>query len=299
MPAPATPPRDLPVWRSLMYVPANVPRFVAKSAGAGADAVVLDLEDSVPPPEKVAARERLQESIPIARGGGSQVLVRINQPLRQAVPDIEAALAAGADGILVTKCLGAQHMQLIAELVAAGEARPGATRLIGMIETAGALDEMAAIAGADPRVAALLLGGEDLATELNCVPDEEAMLPLKQRMVVAAAQAGRLAIGLPSTIADYGDIEGVRANARRARRLGFAGATCIHPKLVPAINEAFTPTQAETDAAQRMLDAEQAALAEGRGSFTVDGRMVDEPVLRRARRLLAIARAIAGRAGGG
>lgn len=270
-------------FRAMLYVPANVPRFVEKSAAAGADAVVLDLEDSVPPAEKAPARERLAASIAIARGGGSAVLVRVNRPLDQAVPDILAAAAGGADGILLTKALGPDHVVLGAELLAPGMV------ILPMIETASALLKVEAIAAAHPRVTGLLIGGEDLATDLNADPDDEILVLAKRRMALAAAAAGIFAYGTLGTVANFRDPEHVRRVAEGAKRSGFAGATCIHPSLVPVLRAAYSPGAAELDWARRVLAASDAAAAEGRGSLTVDGKMVDEPVVERARRVLAAA----------
>lgn len=273
-------------FRAMLYVPANVPRFVEKSAASGADAVVLDLEDSVPPAEKGPARERLAASIATAGAQGAAVLVRVNRPLAQAVPDILAAAAGGADGILLTKTLGPEHVALAAELL---EGAPRPMAIIPMIETAAALLKVEAIAAAHPRVAGLLVGGEDLATDLNADPDDEILVLAKRRMAIAAAAAGVFAYGTLGTVANFRDAGHVRRVAEAAKRSGFAGATCIHPSLVPVLREAFSPAAAELDWARRVLAAAEAAAAEGRGSLTVDGRMVDEPVVERARRILAAA----------
>jgi citrate lyase subunit beta/citryl-CoA lyase len=270
-------------FRAMLYVPANVPRFVEKSAAAGADAVVLDLEDSVPPAEKAPARDRLAASIATARGGGSAVLVRVNRPLDQAVPDSPAAAAGGADGILLTKTLGPEHVALAAELLAPGMV------ILPMVETAAALLRVEAIAAAHPAVHGLLVGGEDLATDQGADPDDGILVLAKRRMAIAAAAAGVFAYGTLGTVADFRDAEHVRRVAEAAKRSGFAGATCIHPSLVPVLRAAYSPTEAERDWARRVIAASEAAAAEGRGSLTVDGRMVDEPVVQRARRVLASA----------
>lgn len=274
------------IWRSMLYVPANVPRFVAKSATAGADAVLLDLEDSVPPDRKAEARAALAEAVPTARGGGADVLVRVNRPLALAVGDIEAAVAAGADGILLTKALGPDHVQLAAELLA-GAPRP--MRMIVMIETAAALPRMTEMARASPLVAGLLIGAEDLAAECGAAPDDEIIALAKRQMVLAAVAAGVAPLGTLGTVADYRDAEKLRALVARSRRAGLVGASCIHPSVVPILNEGFSPSAAEVDLARRQLAAAEEAAREGRGSFVVDGMMVDEPILIRARRTLALA----------
>lgn len=274
------------IWRSMLYVPANVPRFVAKSATAGADAVLLDLEDSVPQDRKAEARAALAEAVPTARGGGADVLVRVNRPLPIAVGDIEAAIAAGADGILLTKALGPDHVALAAEMLAAA---PHPMRMIVMIETAAALPRMTEMARASPLVAGLLIGAEDLAAEIGAAPDDEIVALAKRQMVLAAVAAGVAPLGTLGTVADYRDAEKLRALVARSRRAGLVGASCIHPSVVPILNEGFSPSAAEVDLARRQLAAAEDAAREGRGSFVVDGMMVDEPILIRARRTLALA----------
>jgi citrate lyase subunit beta / citryl-CoA lyase len=272
------------VWRSMLYVPANVPRFVAKAPSSGADAVVLDVEDSVPHDRKAEARAALAEAVPAARSGGADVLVRINRPLRLAVPDMEAAVAAGADGILLTKVLGADHVALAAEILAEA---PRPMRIVPMVETPAALPKLPEIARASPLVAGLLIGAEDLALECNADSEDELIVLAKRQMVLAAHGAGVAPFGTLGTVADYRDPEKVRNLVARSKRSGFIGATCIHPALVPILNEGFSPSAVELDVARRQLAAAAEAAREGRGSFTVDGRMVDEPILIRARRILA------------
>jgi citrate lyase subunit beta/citryl-CoA lyase len=272
------------IWRSMLYVPANVPRFVAKAPTAGADAVILDVEDSVPHDRKAEARAALADAVPAARAGGADVLVRVNRPLKLAVPDIEAAAAAGADGILLTKAMGPEHVALAAELLA--EARHP-MRLIAMVETAAAVPKLDDIARASPLVAGLLIGAEDLALECDAASDDEIIVMVKRRMVIAAHAAQVVPYGTLGTVADYRNAEKVRDLVARSKRSGFMGATCIHPALVPILNEGFSPSAAELDLARRQLAAAAEAAREGRGSFTVDDRMVDEPILIRARRILA------------
>ncbi|WP_210208477.1 HpcH/HpaI aldolase/citrate lyase family protein [Rhodoplanes roseus] len=280
-------------WRSLMYVPANVRRFVDKAPQAGADAVILDLEDSVPAAAKEAARDGLAEAVGIVRQGPSQVLVRINRPLPQAVRDLEAAVAAGADGIVLTKAMGPEHVVLMAETLDLLAPVPVGGRgvvMVPIIETAEAVPLIGAIAAASPRVAGMLCGAEDLAAELGCAPDDEIVSAIKRQMIIACAAAGIAPLGLLGTVADFRDPEAVREVALRSRRAGFTGATCVHPSIVPVLNQAFAPTEAELALARRQVEAAEAAAREGRGSFAVDGRMVDEPILRRARRILASVR---------
>ena len=269
------------IWRSMLYVPANVPRFVEKSATAGADAVLLDLEDSVPHERKAEARAALAAAVPIARSGGADVLVRVNRPLSLAIGDIEAAIAAGADGILLAKVLGPDHVQLVAEML------PPGMRIIPMVETASAMQRINEIARAAPAIAGLLVGAEDLAAECGAAADDEIILMAKRQMVLAAVAAGVAPLGTLGTVADYRDPDRIRVLVARSRRAGFVGASCIHPSLVAILNEGFSPSALEIDLARRQIAAGEAAALQGRGSFVVDGLMVDEPILIRARRTLA------------
>jgi citrate lyase subunit beta/citryl-CoA lyase len=279
------------LWRSLLYVPANVERFIDRAHTRGADGIILDLEDSVPPSEKAAARDELASSVARAGQAGADVLVRVNRPLELAVPDIEAAVAAGVRGLFLPKLAGPDHVRLIADLVDGLEARHGVpaghTLLCAMIETADAFLSMPAIAGAHPRVAALMIGGEDIALDLGMAPDPETLRYPKQQSVIAARAAGVMPLGLMGTVADYQDAAAVRLAAETAKRFGMEGATCIHPSVVPVLNKAFSPSEAEVSAARRTVEAYDEATATGRGSLEVDGKMVDVPVVERAQRLLA------------
>lgn len=280
-------------WRSLLYVPANVRRFVEKAPHSGADAVILDLEDSVPAAAKEEARAQLAEAVAVCRTGVGTVLVRINRSLPLAVRDIEAAAAAGADGVLVTKSAGPEHIILLSEMLdelERGSGTPRPMMLVPMIETAAAVAVMASIAAASPRVVGILAGAEDLAAECGCTADDELIVLIKRQMVLAAAAAGIAPLGTLGSVADFRDIEKVREIALRSRRSGFTGGTCIHPALIPILNAAFSPSEEEIALAKRQIAAADAAQREGRNSFEVDGRMVDEPILRRARRLLAATR---------
>ena len=157
-----------------------------------------------------------------------------------AVQDIEAAVAAGADVLVLTKLMGPDHVRLLSELIAESEAAHGVpigrTRCIGLVETADALSAMEAIARADPRLVALGAGGEDLATDLGAEPSPCA-LPAEMLAVMAARAAGILPLGFIGTVAGLSDPDGYRAMLRRSRKLGFACASCVHPSQVPVINE--------------------------------------------------------------
>ncbi len=279
-----------PVWRSILYVPGNVPRFIDKAHERGADCVLVDLEDSVTVAEKPAARAALPETMKKVVRGGADVAVRINRPLRLAIPDIEAAVRPGLAALFITKTESVQHLRLLDEVVSELERERGLpVGSIGfgaMIEHPRALAHIDDIAEHGPRVIAMMLGGEDFALETGSIPSDES-LELPKRMVAFAAQAHDVAmIGILGTVADYSDPVAYKKSAERARRFGFSGGTCVHPGLVAALNEAFTPDPGEIAYAKKLIAADEGAAAEGRGSFSVDGKMIDIPVIERARRLL-------------
>jgi citrate lyase subunit beta/citryl-CoA lyase len=279
-----------PVWRSILYVPGNVPKFIDKAHERGADCVLVDLEDSVTLAEKPTARAMLPETMKKVAQSGADVAVRINRPLRLAIPDIEAAVRPGLSALFITKTEGVQHLKLLDEAVSELERERGmSVGSVGfgaMIEHPRAMAHIDDIAEHGPRVIAMMLGGEDFALETGSIPSDES-LELPKRLVAFAAQAHDVPmIGILGTVADYTDPVAYKKSAERARRFGFSGGTCVHPGLVQALNEAFTPDAKEVAYAQKLIAADERAAAEGRGSFSVDGKMIDIPVIERARRLI-------------
>jgi citrate lyase subunit beta/citryl-CoA lyase len=280
-----------PVWRSILYVPGNVPKFIDKAHERGADCILVDLEDSVTAAEKPTARAMLPETMKKVVRGGADVAVRINRPMRLAIPDIEAAVRPGLSALFITKTEGVQHLRLLDEAVSEFERERGmpvgGVGFAAMIEHPRALAELNDIAERGPRVIAMMLGGEDFALETGSIPNDES-LELPKRLVAFAAQAHGVAmIGILGTVADYSDPAAYKKSAERARRFGFSGGTCVHPGLVQALNEAFTPTADDITYARKLIAADEKAAAGGRGSFTVDGKMIDIPMIDRARRLIA------------
>jgi citrate lyase subunit beta/citryl-CoA lyase len=282
--------QDLPVWRSLLYVPVNVEKFVEKAHTRGADVLQLDLEDAVPPAEKEKARTLVERNAARVRRGGADVVVRINQPLSLAVRDLEHSVGPDVDGIAITKADSASHVKLLDELVTGLEEKRGMkaghTKFIVMIETADAFTRIDEIPRASPRVVAMNIGGEDFALDLNAQPDDDVLLHPKQRMIIAARAAGVMPLGFIGTVADFSDWEKFRLMVRRARRFGFDGAGCIHPGQVKIVNEEYTPSEAEVAYARKVIRMDQEAAAAGRGSFQIDGKMIDIPVVVRAERLI-------------
>lgn len=282
--------RALPAWRSLLFCPANAERFVAKAHTRGADAIILDLEDSVSPAEKTSARAGVATATIVGQAG-ADVLVRINRELQWAVEDIRAAVGPAVMGLVIPKVMGAEHIRLLAEVVTARELElglaPGHTRFVALVETAAALEYLPAIARADARMVAMAVGGEDLATDLQAEPTADTIYVAKMLGLHAARAAGILPLGVLASVAGVADSDAYRAMLARSRALGFACATCVHPAQVPLLNAAFSASKLELERAQRLVAAYEQGLAQGRGAVLFEGAMVDKPVADRAYRLLA------------
>ena len=283
--------KDQLVWRSMLYVPSNNPGFVAKAHARGADAIILDLEDSVPASERVAARAGLSDAVKSAGQSGADVLVRINRPIEEAVRDIEASVMPGVCGLYLPKIESAEHLCLLEELVSSREfilgMAQGSTLLVPMIETAGAYFHMDEIAKASKRNAGITLGGEDFALDTGMVPDEETLFMGSQKVVYAARAAGIIPLGTIGTVADYQDLDAYRLSAIKSQKFGFEGSACIHPSVVSLLNEEFAPSDADVTKAKRIISAYEEAQANGTGAIALDGKMIDVPVALRAEALLA------------
>lgn len=256
--------------RSLLYVPAHSERFLAKAHERGAGAVILDLEDAVPEADKTHARQALAETVPAVGRNGAEVFVRINSGERQ-LADARAAAAAGAAAVIIAKAeLGDLDI-----LVSVG------APLIPMLETPGSILD-ARVFARHPAVTALMVGGEDLAFALGATPTPEVLRMPKLLVHYAAKAEGKLSFGLLRSITNYADLAGIEAAGREAKAHGFDGASCVHPAVVPILNQAFAPTADELAWAGRVVTAAESQ----QGAFVVDGQMVDSPVISRAKRLL-------------
>jgi citrate lyase subunit beta/citryl-CoA lyase len=261
------------MYRSLLYVPAHAERFIVRAHERGADAIIVDLEDAVPEAEKDRAREGLRKTVAQVGQAGTAVFVRINSGDR-ARDDAHAAAAAHAAGLVVAK----------ADPAALAALAPMNLPLLALIETPAAVLDARACA-AQPNVIGLMVGSEDLATGLGAQPTPDVLRLPKLLVHYAAKAEGKLSFGLLRSIADYADLDGIGRAAAEARAHGFDGATCVHPSAVPILNAAFSPSADEIAWAERVA----ATAKERDGAFSLDGHMVDRPVVERARRILALA----------
>ncbi|MER9191584.1 HpcH/HpaI aldolase/citrate lyase family protein [Mesorhizobium australicum] len=286
-------PMSVPRWRSLLFVPAHIPRFVEAAHERGADGVILDLEDSVPQDQKGEARRQLPASVAKVGRKGASVLVRVNRGLCALADDLDAAVMAGVDALVLPKTESAEWVSEIAYAVSELERErslpPGRIRFLAQIETPGALQRLAAIASAHPRMVAMALGPEDFSASVGGAPEFDLLLTPNLSVLFAARAAGLLPLGFVGSIGEFSDSDKVREAAAHARRLGFAGALAIHPTQVAIFNEAFSPNAQELEWARSVVAAENDAATRRLSAFSLNGKMIDPPVVRRAREILALA----------
>lgn len=271
--------------RSLLFVPASRPDRFAKALAAGADLVCADLEDAVAPAGKPAARDAALGFLRDA-GGAAVRAVRMNG-LRtpEGIADLAAIAGLGdvAGALLLPKAEHAEEISIVDAVLSASRC---GLALIPLIESARGIRNAAHIAAASPRVSALFLGGVDLAAELGVAPDATGLATARGLLVLAARGAGVGLIDVPSL--DVRDPEAGGRDALAAKRLGFTAKAVLHPAQVAPVNAAFTPSEAEVAEAMRCRHA----FAEAKGGVaTLDGKLVEKPVVKRMEQVLASARA--------
>lgn len=271
---------------SFLFVPGDRPDRFGKALASGADAVIVDWEDAVAPAGKAAARGQLVQSLAqFDAAARARLVLRINAAGTPWHADDVAAVrelaAHGLRAVVVPKAEQAAALAPVAAALGAGGA------LLPLIESAAGLDALRQL-GAAPQVLRLLFGNLDFQADLGlaCGPDEQELVPVRLQLVLASRLAG-LAPPIDGVTTDVRDLALVQAHAARALRGGFGGKLCIHPAQVAAVQAAFTPTPEQADWARRVLDGFEAAQG---GVFSVDGRMVDAPVVKLARQLLVRAR---------
>ena len=293
---------DLPVWRSMMFVPVTAEKFVRTGADRGADAIILDLEDAVAPSQKDHARTLIEGAIPQVARNGADVVVRVNRPWRLLVRDLEAAVIPGVAAIMLTKVDSPEHLHACADIVAELETErslpPGSIKFIALVENAVGFFRIDQIAKCHPRIVAISLGSEDFAADVGMQAEPEGLLYPKQQTIFAARAAGILPMGFVGSIADFRDQDAFRTIVRRSRRLGFMCASAVHPLQVAVLNEEFSPDSAEVAKAEKMIAAYDDAYAKGLGAVQFEGAMIDVPVVERARSVVKRAAALRGRAKG-
>ena len=279
--------------RSVLYMPGSNARALEKGRTLPADGLILDLEDAVAPDAKAEARANIAAAVSAGGYGGREIVVRVNG---LATPwgheDLVMAAASGADAVLLPKVESADAVRQ-AEAVLRAAGAPEGQRIWCMMETPMGMLNAREIAGASPRLGGLVMGTSDLAKDLHAAHTRD-RLPMitSLGLCLLAARAYGLAI-LDGVHLDLSDDEGFAGACRQGRELGFDGKTLIHPKTIAAANEAFAPGADEIAYSRRIIAAHAEAAAAGKGVVVVDGKLVENLHVENARRLVALAEAIA------
>ncbi|MFB6165427.1 MAG: CoA ester lyase [Haloarculaceae archaeon] len=276
------------VRRSLLFSPGDRPELMRKAPATGADVIVFDLEDAVAPARKAEAREAIADVLADPTfDPDCEVCVRVNPTGIAADDDLGAVLAAGVapDSVMLPKVSGADDVDALSAIL---DERGADLPILALVESAAGVLHAEAVASADA-TDAVAFGAEDLAADLGATRTDEGteVLHAREHVVLAASAAGVDA--LDTVYTDFDDGDGLAAEARFARELGYDGKLAIHPSQVEIINDAYTPDPERVAWAKRVLAARDEAEAADRGVFQVDGEMIDAPLIAQAERVLALA----------
>jgi citrate lyase subunit beta/citryl-CoA lyase len=280
--------------RSRLYVPGCEPKYFINAALHGSDGVILDLEDSVHASEKDAARVLVRNALRAVEFCGCERMVRINQiPL--GLEDLDEIIPESPDLILIPKVESPQQVIEVDGRIAEIKSNYGITRpvwLMPIVESALGIENAFSIATASPQIVALAIGLEDYTADLGVVKTPAGNESIYARQLVINAARAAEVQAIDSIFSDVGDLEGLRTWALNSRALGFDGMGCVHPMQIPMIHEAFAPSAAEIERARRIVAAYDEAQAKGLGVVSLGSKMIDPPVVQRALKVMARARAM-------
>lgn len=286
-------PRDR-LRRSRLYVPGSEPKFMVNSGLYGADGIIFDLEDSVHVDEKDGARLIVRNALRTLDLGAAERMVRVNQ-LPLGLADLDEIIPESPDVILIPKVESAEQVVAVDRRIAAIQARHATTRrvwLMPILESALGIENAFAIASSSPAVCALTIGLEDYTADLGVVKTAAGAESLYARLRLVNAARAALVQPIDSVYGDVADTPGLAAWARRSCGLGFVGMGCVHPRQVPVVHEAFAPSAPEIEKARAIVAAFEDATRRGLAVVSLGSKMIDPPVVLRARKLVAEARAM-------
>ena len=280
--------------RSLIFVPGNRANMLERALEFKADVIMVDLEDSVPPGEKPAALATALEWAPRLAKAGKRVMARVNSlDTGLTRGELEALISPDLAGISIGKSQTVFDLKDVDRIITNAESAaglpPGQIKVIPWIENARAVLTALELATSSPRIEAIAFGAEDYTDDMGIQrTDAGEELEFARATVAVAARAAGIG-SLDTPFVQFRDEDGLRRDLQISRRMGFTGRFAIHPAQIPTINEAFAPAPDEVAYATRVVDAWDEAESQGRGSLSLDGRMIDVPVVKRARNPLAIA----------
>lgn len=274
--------------RSRIYLPGNRPRMIQKGPVLGADAVILDLEDSVSPEQKDAARILVHRALRMINFGHSEVMVRINPISHGGLVDLAAILPAGPDAVVVPKCESRADVLAVEKTInEAGLVK--SVSILPMIETAKGILNAYEVASASPMVDAITFGGEDFTQDIGATRTKSGKEIFWGRsLVVIAAKAARVQ-ALDTVFSDLSDEKGLRRDTIEIKEMGFDGRAAVHPSQIEIIHECFTPTEKEMEYAVNVVFAAEKAREKGSGVAVVKGKMIDKPIIQRAEKIISFA----------
>jgi citrate lyase beta subunit len=277
--------------RALLFMPADDLHKISKAATLDVDCVVMDLEDAVAPERKNAARQTAAQALQTLAFGRTERLVRLNAlNTADSEADLRAVLPAVPDGFVIPKAEDSIALSTLSARLATFEREAGLPQgkftLLAIVETARGIVALREIAASTPRLSALIFGAEDYTSSIGAQRTRSGTEILYARSAVVAHAAAANLQAIDTLFTDLDDMEGLGADAAFARQLGFTGKLAIHPKQVPIIQAAFTPSEAEIASAERLLAAYKANQAVGIGVFAYEGKMVDMPMIRAAQNIL-------------
>ena len=281
--------------RALLYMPGDNWKMITKSVTLGVDSICMDMEDGTAINKKAEARATITKALQELDFGASEKLARINSVgSGWEKDDIEAVLPYHPDGIVIPKVESFEHVEWASKIIEAAELKYGwqvnSVRILIGVETAKGILNLKEIA-AHPRLDAIIFGGEDFAASIGAVRTKDAveLLYARQAVIVACAANDLQAIDIVTI--DYKDLEALKVESQFGAGLGFSGKQIIHPNQVSAVQEAFTPSEESIAYARRIVETFEASQKEGKGAYSLDGKMIDMPLLKNAQKVLARAQA--------
>jgi citrate lyase subunit beta / citryl-CoA lyase len=283
--------------RSLLFIPGNRMKMIDKAKSLDPDAVVFDLEDAVPLAEKSTARQMIRDAIDSGDFRRFRIFVRVNPATTDLLPaDLHAVVSSSLTGIVLPKVESREEVERVHRMLREREQRAGAgdggVRILPIIETVRGVLSLPEIAGASDRLVGLSFGAEDFATDLGVERSREGIESQYPRVQIALWSRLTGVTAVDTVFSDVNDDEGLERETRLVRQLGFRGKYVIHPRQIEPVNRLFTPSEEEVEYARRVVAAYEGAEARGEASVALDGKMIDIPVVGRARDLLLLAEAI-------
>ena len=281
-------PKDAPRF-SRLYIPGNSPKLMLNAGIYGANGIILDLEDAVAPDKKAEARILVRNALRSVNFYGTERMVRINQ-LPAGLDDLETIIGHGIQLVLIPKCEIADDVKAVDEKIRELTGKDGSVYLMPIVESALGVVNAYEIASASGNVVAMAIGLEDYTASIRAQRTDEGTESFYARSAVVNAARAAGIQPIDSVFSEIEDKEALKNNALRSKALGFEGMGCIHPAQVKVVNEAFSPTEQEIEKAQKIVDAFEEAKAKGLGVVALGTKMIDAPVVKRAQKIIEIAK---------